>query len=124
MTNHLFDELTEENFILFASRFYDNPQCTSIEEFNEDILRFKYLKKLFNRYIYKDDLQERLILNHMIVIYNTFGVNAANKMIFYKMERIYWSMIKSFLVYLQYIDNDELINIPLDPVIVKVLREL
>ena len=75
---HLFDELNEENFVLFASRNYNNPQCTSIDEFNDDLLRFKYLKRLFKRYIKDGDLQERLILNHLVVLYNVFGITAAN----------------------------------------------
>jgi len=121
---HLFDELNEENFALFASRNYNNPQCTSIEEFNDDLLRFKYLKRLFKRYIKDGDLQERLILNHLIVLYNVFGIQAANKMMFYKMEDEYWPILKTFLVYLNFLREAELIEIPLDEHIVKTLREL
>jgi len=120
----LFDELNEENFILFASRNYNNPQCTSIEEFNDDILRFKYLKRLFRRYINDGDLQERLILNHIIILYNVFGIKAANKMMFYKMDDEYWPIIKTFLVYLSYIKENDLIDIPLDKGIIDVLRKL
>ena len=121
---HLFDELNEENFVLFASRNYNNPQCTSIDEFNDDLLRFKYLKRLFKRYIKDSDLQERLILNHLVVLYNVFGITAANKMMFYKMEDEYWPLIKTFLVYLNYIKEEELVEIPLNDIIVKTLREL
>ena len=120
----LFDELNEENFILFASRNYNNPQCTSIEEFNDDLLRFKYLKRLFRRYINDGDLQERLILNHIIILYNVFGIKAANKMMFYKMDDEYWPIIKTFLVYLSYIKENDLIDIPLDKGIIDVLRKL
>ena len=121
---HLFDELNEENFVLFASRNYNNPQCTSIEEFNDDLLRFKYLKRLFKRYIKDGDLQERLILNHLVVLYNVFGIEAANKMMFHKMEDEYWPILKTFLVYLNYIKVSELVEIPLNDHIVKTLREL
>lgn len=121
---HLFDELTEENFVLFASRNYNNPQCTSIEEFNDDLLRFKYLKRLFKRYTKDGDLQERLILNHLIVLYNIFGITAASKMMFHKMEDEYWPVLKTFLVYLNYVKETDMVEVPLDEHIVKVLREL
>jgi hypothetical protein len=121
---HLFDELNEENFVLFASRSYNNPQCTSIEEFNDDLLRFKYLKRLFKRYTKDGDLQERLVLNHLVVLYNVFGIPAANKMMFYKMEDEYWPILKTFLVYLNYLKESEYVEIPLDDRIVKTLREL
>jgi hypothetical protein len=121
---HLFDDLNEENFVLFASRNYNNPQCTSIEEFNDDLLRFKYLKRLFKRYMKDGDLQERLILNHLVVLYNVFGITSANKMMFYKMEDEYWPILKTFLVYLNYIKESELVEIPLNDHIVKTLRAL
>ena len=121
---HLFDELNEENFVLFASRNYNNPQCTSIDEFNDDLLRFKYLKRLFKRYIKDGDLQERLILNHLVVLYNVFGIDAANKMMFHKMEDEYWPILKTFLVYLNYIKVGELVEVPLNDHIVKTLRDL
>lgn len=120
----LFDELTEDNFVLFASRNYTNPQCTSIDEFYEDLQRFKYIKKLLKRYEKNNDLQERLILNHIVVLYNVFGIKAAHKMMFYKLEPQYWPVIKTFLVYLNLIKENELIEIPLDNHVVEVLRNL
>lgn len=120
----LFDELNDENFVLFASKHYNNPQCTSIEEFYEDLFRFKHLKKLFKRYYIHDDLRERLILNHLIVIYNVFGIKAANKMIFFKFEKEYWSSLKTFLVFLNYLEESEKVEIPLDTNIIRVLRDL
>jgi len=120
----LFDELNEENFVLFASRNYDNPQCMSVEEFYHDLHRFKYLKRLFKRYTQNDDLQERLILNHMVVLYNVFGIEAANRMMFYRMEHEYWPMIKTFLIFLNYLTEQELIEVPLDQTIVDRLRKL
>jgi len=121
---NLFDELNEENFILFASRNYNNPQCTTIEEFNDDLLRFKYLKRLFKRHMKDGDLQERLILNHLVILYNVFGISAANKMMFYKMEDEYWPILKTFLVYLNYIKENDLVDVPLDDRIIKTLRKL
>lgn len=120
----LFDELTEDNFVLFASRYYDNPQCMSIEEFYHDLQRFKYLKRLLKRYEQNDDLQERLILNHIVVIYNVFGIEPANKMMFYKMDEEYWSALKPFLIYLNYLKEDVLVEVPLDNRVIDRLRKL
>ena len=120
----LFDELNEENFVLFASRHYDNPQCMSVEEFHHDLQRFKYLKRLMRRYIDNGDLQERLIINHIVILYNVFGIPAANKMMFYRMKEEYWSPIKTFLIFLNYLRDDELIEVPLDQTIVEKLRIL
>lgn len=119
----LFDELDNDNFMLYAARHYNNPQCMDMEEFNEDVQRFKYLKRLLGRYE-KGDLQYRLILNHIIVIYNVFGIKQANKMMFFKMEERYWSAIKTFLVYLNYLREDELVDVPIDSEIVEVLRKI
>jgi len=120
----LFDELNEDNFVLFASRHYDNPQCMSVEEFYHDLQRFKYLKRLLRRYTQNNDLQERLILNHIVVLYNVFGIDPANRMMFYRMEKEYWSAIKTFLIFLNYLRDDEYIDVPLDQTIVERLRNL
>lgn len=120
----LFDDLNEDNFVLYASRNYNNPQCSSIEEFYDDLQRFKYIKKLLKRYEKNKDLQERLIINHIIVLYNAFGIAAANKMMFYKLEPECWPIIKTFLVYLNFLKESELVEIPLDKHIVEVLRKL
>ena len=80
----IFDELNRKNFEMFASQNYNNPECLDVEEFKEDLARFKYLKRLLRRYELTEDLQHRLILNHLIVLYNVFGISAANKMIWYK----------------------------------------
>jgi hypothetical protein len=120
----LFDELNEDNFVLFASRHYDNPQCMSVEEFYHDLQRFKYLKRLLRRYTQNNDLQERLILNHIVVLYNVFGIDPANRMMFYRMEKEYWSAIKTFLIFLNYLRDDEYIEVPLDQTIVERLRNL
>jgi hypothetical protein len=120
----LFDELNEDNFVLFASRHYDNSQCMSVEEVHHDLNRFKYLKRLLKRYTQNDDLQERLILNHIVVLYNVFGIEPATRMMFYRMEKEYQSAIKTFLIFLNYLRDDELVDIPLDQTIVERLRNL
>ena len=84
--------------------------------------RFKYLKRLFKRYSTAGDLQERLILNHLIIIQNVFGIDAAIKMLFFKVEEQHWPALKTFLVYLNYLREDLYIDVPLDVNIVRVLR--
>ena len=120
----IFDTLNKRNFELFAAQNYNNPECLDIEEFKEDLARFKYLKRLLRRYELTEDLQLRLILNHIIVIYNVFGIEAANKMVWYKIEPEHWTYIKPFLVFLNYLPVDEKVEIPLDPLIVDLLRKI
>jgi hypothetical protein len=120
----VFDELTSKNFKLFAAQHYNNPECTDVEEFKQDLSRFKYLKRLLTRYEEHNELQERLILNHIIVLYNVFGLKACNKMIWYKIEERQYQYIKPFLVYLHYLPEDEKVEVVMDPNIVEVLREL
>lgn len=79
-----FERLDESNFLLYAAKHYDNPQCFDTLEFYEDLKRFKYIKRLLNRYVDDGDLKERLILNHIVVIFNLFGVHAAVRMLFFK----------------------------------------
>lgn len=118
----MISKLTEDNFILYAMNHYDNPQCHSVQEFEEDLKRFLYLKKLFNRYTYEGELRERLILNHLIVLYNVFG-NSLNEMLFLKIEEDHWPALKPFMVYLNRFE--ELTNeIPLDQNVVDKLREI
>jgi len=120
----IFDELNSRNFKLFAAQHYNNPECTDVQEFEEDVNRFKYLKRLLTRYEQTDDLQERLILNHLIVIYNVFGIEAANKMIWYKIEKQHWPYIKPFLIFLNYLPENEKVEVVLDPVVVETLRKI
>jgi len=120
----VFDELTNRNFKLFAANHYSNPECVDVEEFKQDLNRFKYLKRLLKRYELTGDLQERLILNHVIVLYNVFGIEACNKMMWFKIEKNHYQYIKPFLVYLHYLPEDEKVEVVMDPNIVEVLREL
>ena len=120
----IFDTLNRRNFELFAAQNYNNPECLDVEEFKEDLARFKYLKRLLRRYELTEDLQVRLILNHIIVIYNVFGIESANRMIWYKIEPEHWTYIKPFFVFLNYLPVDEKVDIPLDPLIVDILRKI
>lgn len=122
--------LTEETFILYAAKFYDNPQCSSQEEFEEDLKKFQYIKRLFNKYEKTKNIKERLILNHIIVIYNCFGLAATN-MLFLKLEE-YSDVLKPFLVKLNYMPDFVSYNgkrvrssdIGMDIHVIKKLREI
>ena len=120
----IFEDLNEDNFTLFAIRYYDNPQCTSTEEFYEDIRRFRYLKRLLKRYHKNGELRERLILNHIIILSNLFGVSNTIRMLKFKIEKEYWPVVKTCLVYLGYVEEDFEINIPIDMEVARLLREL
>ena len=120
----IFNELNDENFTLFAIKHYNNPQCLSTEEFYEDIRRFRYLKRLLKRYYKNGELRERLILNHIIILSNLFGVSNDIRMLKFKIEMEYWPVIKTCLLYLGYVEEDFEINIPIDMEVAKILREL
>ena len=94
-----FSELNKENFLLFAIRYYDNPTASTQEEFEEDLKRFKYVKRWLKKYHESGTINSHLLLNHIIVIFNCWN-DAAIPMFFYKIDREYWSYLKSFLVFL------------------------
>jgi hypothetical protein len=96
--------LNESNFLLYAAANYTNT-VYDIEEFNDDLKRFKYLKRLFSRYSEKGELKERLILNHIITLYNVFRSEAATRMLFYKIDEEHWDILKTFLLFLHYMPN-------------------
>ena len=90
-------KLTDSNFLLYAMHHYDNIQCQTIEEFEEDLKKLLYIKKLLSRYKNDNDLKERLILNHIIVLYNVFG-DAFTNMAFFKIDKEHWPALTTFLV--------------------------
>ena len=96
----IFDDLNDDNFLMYAMREYSNVQCTDIEEFYDDLKKIKYIKRLFNVYKNNGQLKERLILNHFIIFYNVFTVQAGTRILFYKIEKDFWPMLKTFLIYL------------------------
>jgi len=117
-------DLTEDNLFIFAAKHYYNPRGIDAEEFEEDLKRFKYVKRLLNRYIESDNLSERLILNHLIVIFNVFGTKGGLAILELKLEDNHWPIIKPFLVFLRMITNDQYTNIPQDPGVVEALRKI
>lgn len=130
----MFEKLDETNFMLYAAKHYDNPHCYDTLEFYDDLNRFKYLKRLFNRYEETGELKDRLIINHLTIIYNIFGAEPATRMLFLKLRGQY-HFLKPFLVLMGYmpdivrgigIDGKDIISsdIPLDEKIVEVLRQI
>ncbi len=119
-------ELDDDNLLNYAMRNYDNPHCKSVEEFQDDLNRTKYIKRLFRKYKTTGELRERLILNHLIIFYNVFGIEAASSILFYKIEEEFHMLLKTFMVYLEvFPENDlEKIKIPLDVKVVNILRNL
>tara|TARA_R100000152_G_C6776843_1_gene206268 strand:+ start:2286 stop:2675 length:390 start_codon:yes stop_codon:yes gene_type:complete len=121
--------LNNDNYLLFAMKHYDNPQCVNIEEFHDDLNRTKYLKRLFKKYENSKVLKERLILNHLIILNNVFGVESSARILFFRIEEEYHSLLKTFLVYLNCLPEKEipevdLIAIPLEHEVMKILREI
>ena len=94
-----FDELNQDNWNIFAIKNYNNPQSVTYSDFEEDIKKFKYIKRLFRRYETSGELKTHLILNHIILLYNVFG-DAATPLLFYKIEKNYWPVMKAFLLFL------------------------
>ena len=95
----MFDDLNEENFVMYAVKHYNSPQCI-MSEFEGDIKRTKYLKRLFRRYKITKSLKERLILNHIILLNNVFGPEVTARILFYKIDERDYDILKTFLEYL------------------------
>lgn len=117
-------ELNEDNLPLYAAKHYYNPLGADHEEFIEDLKRFKYVKRLVNRYLEHGYLADRLILNHLIIIHNVFGVQPGFEMLKIKLDDDQWPIIKPFLIFLKYINNNELTNVPMDETVVQRLRNI
>ena len=119
------DVLSENTFMVYAMKHYTNPQCEGIEEFEEDINRIKYIKRLLNKYEEKDILRGRLLLNHIIILNNVFGNEACSRILFHKLEEEFHSAIKTFLEFLNYLPRKlpdiDLSKIPTEH---KILTEL
>jgi hypothetical protein len=127
------EPLNEENFYLYCVKKYERGFFVSQEEFDEDLRRIKYIRKLITRYLKNDDLKERLILNHIIILNNCFGPEALNKILYFKLKD-YMKYVKPFLIllnilpeYIYDVGNEKLVHtdlIEIDPVIVEKLRNI
>lgn len=122
----IFDELNEDNFILFAIKNYENPQSVTEEDFHRDLNHFKYIKRLLKRYKNTGELKTHLLINHFIILYNLFG-EATTPMLFFKVEKDLWSAIKTFVVFfnrLPPIPKCYIHDIPIDEICMKELRRI
>ena len=122
----IFNELNEDNFLLFAIKNYENPQAVTKEDFDKDLNHFKYIKRLLKRYKNTGELKIPLLINHFIVLYNIFG-EAATPMLFFKIEKELWSIIKTFILFLNKIPEYPkcyLHDIPVDLDCLKELQKI
>lgn len=128
----MFENLTPENILMYAMKAYDKPNCI-MSEFKEDLKRFNYLKRLFQRYRKVGDIKERLVINHLIVIYNVFGVEVSTRLLFYKLSKDDYSALKTYLLFLNYMPETvkgikghdiHSSDIPVDMDIAEVLRTI
>lgn len=120
----MFEQISNDNWIMYALKSYDNPTLQKEKEFYEDIKRFKYLKRLFRKYIYTGELNVRLVINHIIILQNVFGSDACVTLLLFKLDRKFWPALKSVLNYLNYLYPHELKEIPVDKAIALRLKEL
>ena len=130
----MFETLDESNFVLYAAKYYQNPNCSGEDEFLEDLKRIKYLKRLFVKYESTNELKERLAINHLTVLYNVFYSDACTRMLVYKL-REYLQYLKPFLITMSYwkerigpigLDKEIIVStdIPMDEFIIHKLRRL
>lgn len=121
--------LSDDTFLLYAVKHYDNPECTGMKEFQDDLKRFKYIKRLLKQYEKTGKIGERLILNHIILLHNVFA-DATVPLLFFKFEEKYWPQLKTFLVFLDYLPDNCMIGgrdestIPLDQKLISKLRAI
>ena len=120
----MFSKITKKNWLFFAIKNYNVPNLDSETEFYEDIKRFKYIKRLFRKYKTSGELKTRLILNHIIVLNNVFGAEASATLLLYKIEREYWSVLKTFLQYLNIVKEEELPNVKINKTLLSGLEKL
>lgn len=116
--------LTNDNLLVYAAKFYYNPVCIDEDEFLNDLSRIKYVKRALSKYKNSGILQERIILNHLIVLFNVFGFEFGLKVLELKIEPKYWSCLKPFLIFLKAIKNDQYTNIEMDKTIIERLRKI
>ena len=115
-----FKILTPETIDIFAKRHYNNKGADK-EEFDDDMNRFKYLKRLFRKYNTSKEFKARLIVNHIIILANVFGIDAASTLLFFKIDKEHWSMLKTILIFLNYMPENEMIDVKINQ---EIMREL
>ena len=120
----MFEKLTKDNVMMYAVKHYHNPSCDGINEFYDDMKRFKYIKRLLRKYKETGVLKERLLLNHIIIINNLFGPEACVTLLLFKIQKEYWETLKSFLLYLNILREDELGDVNKNIEVLEILRKL
>lgn len=120
----MFHKITNSNVLLFAIKYYNNPQCSGESEFYDDMNRFKYIKRLLTKYKETGILKGRLILNHIIIITNLFGVDAGTTLLLFKIDKEFWPQLKSFLIFLNMMRSNDLNDIKEDENIKRILEKL
>ena len=107
----VFETITNDNWLSYAMKHYDNPTLEKDVEFNDDLKRFKYLKRLFRKYELTGNMKVRLAVNHIVVLHNVFNTYCATTLLLFKIDRVYWPILKSVMRYLNYLYPDELDDI-------------
>ena len=129
----MYEKITSDNVMMYHVANYDNHQCTGLKEFYDDLNYIKYTKRLFNRYLTTGILKERLIVNHLIFLYNNFIPEAMTRILFLKMEEKYWSLLKPFLIQISHLPkivfgvsgrNINTDTIPLNQEVIDILRTI
>ena len=120
----MYETINSSNVVMYAIRHYNNPQCEGEKEFEDDLKRFKYIKRLLRKYHDTGILKERLLLNHLIVLHNVFGTTACVTLLLYKIQKEYWSVLKSFLIFLNSITEEELSDIEENKDVLDILRKV
>ena len=118
-----FNILTHETIDIFALKHYDNRGAGK-EEFEDDLKRFKYLKRLFRKYDTSKEFKSRLIINHIIILGNVFGVDASTTLLFFKIDKQHWSILKTILIFLDYMPEDEMIDLETDQNVMEELKRI
>ena len=119
-----FKILTPETIDIFAKRHYDNPSDVNGEEFEDDMKRFKYLKRLFRKYDTSKEFKSRLIINHIIILANVFGIESATTLLFFKIDKQHWHLLKTVLIFLNYMPENEMIDIETDQSVMEELKRI
>jgi hypothetical protein len=120
----MYEKLTKDNIMMYAIKHYHNPSCEGMSEFNDDMKRFKYVKRLFRKYEETGILKERLLLNHVIILNNLFGAEASSTLLFFKTEQEHWSTLRGILEFLNIMPENDLVNIKGDEKVKQKLMEL
>ena len=120
----MYEKITNDNIMMFAIKHYDNPQCEGEKEFYDDMKRFKYIKRLLRKHKDTGILKERLLLNHIFILNNLFGAEACVTLLLFKIHREYWETLKSFLLFLNMIREDELNNVKENKFVLEILGKL